>query len=112
MEAPGRRNGRCRCYTPAPEEFKKVPKAPRGLGSCPPRGRALDSMQSVLATKESPVGISIDFELCESSGVCEQVCPEDVFEHEDGRTKLVKPNQCTDCWLCVEQCVAGAITLE
>jgi len=58
------------------------------------------------------VTISIDFELCEGTGVCEQVCPEDVFEHENGRTKLVQPNQCTECWICVEHCVAGAIEID
>lgn len=58
------------------------------------------------------MGISIDYELCEGTGVCEQVCPEDVFEHEDGKTKLVQPKKCTECWICVEQCVAGAIEID
>ena len=69
-------------------------------------------MQSVRQTKESPVAISIDYELCEGSGVCEQVCPEDVFEHEDGKTTLVQPNRCTECWICVEQCVSGALAID
>jgi NAD-dependent dihydropyrimidine dehydrogenase PreA subunit len=58
------------------------------------------------------VAISIDHELCESSGVCEQVCPEDVFEIEDGKTRVVQPKQCTECWICVEHCVAGAIEID
>ena len=58
------------------------------------------------------MAISIDYELCEATGVCEQVCPEDVFEHENGSTKIVMPNQCTECWICVEQCVAGAIEID
>ena len=58
------------------------------------------------------MAISIDYELCEGSAVCEKVCPEDVFEHEGGKTRLAKPNQCNECWLCVEQCVAGAIAID
>ena len=58
------------------------------------------------------MAITIDFELCEGTGVCEQVCPEDVFEHKDGKTTVAKPNLCSECWICVDHCVAGAIEID
>jgi len=58
------------------------------------------------------MAIRIDYDLCEASSVCEQVCPEDVFEHESGRTVVVAPGKCTECWICVDQCVSGAIEID
>ena len=58
------------------------------------------------------MAITIDPELCEGTGVCEQVCPEDVFEHESGRTTVAQPNLCSECWICVDQCTAGAIEID
>ncbi len=55
--------------------------------------------------------VVIDSELCESTGVCAEVCPEDVFEHVEGRTRVVNPQACTNCWICVEHCVSGAIDI-
>lgn len=58
------------------------------------------------------MGISINYDLCEGSGVCAALCPEDVFEHDDAKTTVVKPEACTSCWICVEHCAAGAIELD
>jgi NAD-dependent dihydropyrimidine dehydrogenase PreA subunit len=58
------------------------------------------------------VAVRIDIEVCEGSGVCEQVCPEDVFEHEDGVTRVVQSQACTECWICVEQCASAAIEID
>ncbi len=58
------------------------------------------------------MAVSINYDLCEASGVCATVCPEDVFEHHGGRTAIVKPEACTGCWICVEHCVSGAIELD
>ena len=58
------------------------------------------------------MGVSIDYDACEGSGVCATVCPEDVFEHLNGRTSVVKPQACTNCWICVEHCAAGAIDVD
>ena len=58
------------------------------------------------------MSVRIDPELCEASGVCEQVCPEDVFEIVDGVTRVAQPIRCTECWSCVENCAAGAIELD
>ncbi len=58
------------------------------------------------------MNVVIDFELCESSGVCADVCPEDVFEHENGRTRVVQPQACTNCWICVDNCTSSAIEID
>ena len=58
------------------------------------------------------MAITLDIDLCEGTGVCEQVCPEDVFEHADGKTRIVQPTACTDCFICVENCAASALTID
>ena len=58
------------------------------------------------------MSIMLDPELCEGTGVCEQVCPEDVFEHDEGKTRIVNARACTECWICVENCVAGALQID
>ena len=55
--------------------------------------------------------VRIDYDLCEATGVCAEVCPEDVLEHVNGNTRVIAPQKCTECWLCVENCVSGAIEI-
>ena len=55
--------------------------------------------------------IRIDYDLCEATGVCAELCPEDVIEHVRGHTNVVKPEACTECWICVENCGSGAIEI-
>ncbi len=56
--------------------------------------------------------ISIDHDICEGSGVCAMVCPEDVIDFQANKPVLVKPQACTSCWICVENCASGAIELD
>lgn len=58
------------------------------------------------------MGVRIDTEICEASGVCEQVCPEDVFKHDGSTTRVVNAQACTECWSCVENCASGAIEID
>ncbi len=58
------------------------------------------------------MSVTINYQLCEATGVCEQVCPEDVFMHTEGVTKVIQPSACTQCWICVDNCVAGAIEID
>lgn len=56
--------------------------------------------------------IIINQAACEHTGVCEQVCPEDVFLNERGMTRVIRAQNCTYCWICVENCISMAITLD
>ena len=56
--------------------------------------------------------VKIDYDLCENTGVCADVCPEDVLEHKDSRTAVIDNTVCTNCWICVDHCVSGAIEIE
>lgn len=58
------------------------------------------------------MAVTIDHDLCEASGACALVCPEDVFTHENGSTQVTNPGACVRCWTCVESCVSGAIELD
>ena len=58
------------------------------------------------------MSISIDYDLCESTGVCATICPDDVFLHENGRTEIVNARACIFCWLCVESCTSGAVEID
>ncbi len=55
--------------------------------------------------------IRIDADLCENTGVCVEVCPEDVLEAGTGHSVVAKPDACTECWICVENCTSGAIDI-
>ncbi|MGA9753189.1 MAG: 4Fe-4S binding protein [Acidobacteriota bacterium] len=56
--------------------------------------------------------MTIDYEVCENSGYCFELCPEDVFELKVSQVVVVRPESCTGCWLCVEHCPTGAVTVE
>ena len=56
--------------------------------------------------------VKIDYGNCEATGVCSEVCPEDVLEFVDGKTRIVNPKKCTECWICVDNCVSGAIEID
>ena len=56
--------------------------------------------------------VVIDYEVCENSAVCEQVCPEDVFDNSEDRVRVVTADICTECWICVDNCVSGAIEID
>ena len=56
--------------------------------------------------------VTIDYDLCEATGVCAEVCPEDVLEHDNGRTNVINAAACTRCWICVDNCVSGAIEID
>lgn len=56
--------------------------------------------------------VIIDRDLCENTGCCEAVCPEDVFEESGGQVTVGHPDKCTSCWICVDNCVSGAVEVD
>lgn len=58
------------------------------------------------------MSVTIDYDLCEASGVCVNVCPDDVFEDKNGRTEVIDAEACSLCWKCVENCSSGAIDID
>ena len=58
------------------------------------------------------MAVIIDYDLCENTGCCEMVCPEDVLEQDSCRVRVADQQKCTACWLCVDNCIAGAITVD
>jgi len=58
------------------------------------------------------MSVIIDHDVCEGTGCCAMVCPEDVLEHENSKTQVVDAAKCTECWICVDNCVSGAITVD
>ena len=58
------------------------------------------------------MGISIDTDRCESTGVCAMVCPEDVIEIRESRPVVLNNMACTSCWKCAESCISSAIEVD
>ena len=58
------------------------------------------------------MSIHIDYDLCENSGACVAVCPEEVLDEERGHTVIVDAQACISCWICVDNCVSGAIEVD
>jgi len=54
----------------------------------------------------------IDYKKCTSCGSCIEVCPVQVFEKEDKKTVVKKPDECIGCRACEAQCPKQAISVE
>jgi MinD superfamily P-loop ATPase len=82
-----------------------------GLPTLPEVDKIERQDDSGSARDGSQIPVRIDHDLCDDTGVCSQVCPEDVIESRNGHSTVVKPEACTECWICVENCVSGAIDI-
>ena len=71
----------------------------------------IDRLESANERGRTTPLIRIDYNLCENSGVCAQVCPEDVIETRNGQSVITRPDKCTECWICVENCASGAVEI-
>ena len=54
----------------------------------------------------------VDEDKCVGCEECVDVCPVEVFEMEDGKSKAVNADECLGCESCVEVCEASAINIE
>ena len=55
--------------------------------------------------------IRIDYDICDDTGACILVCPEDVIENVNHISMVVRGEACTECWLCVENCPSSAVEM-
>jgi NAD-dependent dihydropyrimidine dehydrogenase PreA subunit len=53
----------------------------------------------------------VDESKCTGCGNCVEVCPSEVFELKDEKSKVVRPEECVECETCVSECAEEAITL-
>ena len=83
---------------------------PEDEGSSPEEFDKIDRTEKASDQVKRAV-IRIDSDLCEHTGVCAEVCPENVFEEGSACTIVAKPEVCTECWICVENCTSGAIDI-
>ena len=58
------------------------------------------------------MALRIDADLCENSGTCFAMYPEDVFEETPRGIEIANARACTDCWICVDNCASAAISLD
>jgi len=56
--------------------------------------------------------VKIDYRECEDNRFCIELCPEDVFDVVGEQVRVVKNDECTGCYLCVENCPTGAVTID
>lgn len=55
---------------------------------------------------------TVDEEKCTGCEECVDVCPVEVFEIQDGKSKPVNSDECLGCDSCIEVCEEDAITVE
>lgn len=58
--------------------------------------------------------IVLDDERCRGAGLCEQVCPTDVFEVDHARhlASMPRADRCVQCGACIVQCPYDALSFE
>jgi len=71
----------------------------------------IDTHEGASDRNQKTVAIRIDYDLCDNTGACAMVCPEDVIDLRNGHSTVVKAEACTECWLCVENCATGAVEI-
>ena len=54
----------------------------------------------------------VDLGKCTGCGACADVCPTEVFEIENDKARVARPDDCTACETCVEECMEEAIVME
>ena len=55
--------------------------------------------------------IRLDYDLCEDTGVCAQVCPVDSIEYRPHERHAIDVETCTRCNMCFEVCQDRAVEI-
>jgi NAD-dependent dihydropyrimidine dehydrogenase PreA subunit len=56
------------------------------------------------------VTITVDYDKCNGTGACVEICPTSVYALQQQKTVPVAIDACIECCACVENCPLGAIT--
>ena len=54
---------------------------------------------------------SIAADLCIACGLCENICPMDVFRRKRGKVYIAYPRDCSACMQCLYNCPVDAINM-
>jgi NAD-dependent dihydropyrimidine dehydrogenase PreA subunit len=54
----------------------------------------------------------VNRETCTGCQNCVEICPGEVYQMEEDRSKPVRPEDCIECWACVHQCPMDCIQLH
>lgn len=54
----------------------------------------------------------VDLDKCTGCGTCADACPSEVFDIEDDKSVVARPDDCTECETCVDECPEEAISME
>ncbi len=60
-------------------------------------------------TSKAGFTIEVDEEKCIGAGECVNVCPVNVYDLVDGKTKANRVDDCIECCACVDACPTKAI---
>ncbi len=56
--------------------------------------------------------LQFDQALCNNCVICTTVCPHAVFERNNGKVSLVRPENCMECGACQLNCPTEAIKVD
>jgi len=54
----------------------------------------------------------VDSEKCNGCGNCAEICPSEVYEIQEEKSNPIRPEDCIECWACVNQCQTESIQLS
>ncbi|MDI7260687.1 MAG: 4Fe-4S binding protein [Thermodesulfobacteriota bacterium] len=54
----------------------------------------------------------VDPEKCKGCGNCAEICPGEIYEIEAGKSSPIQPEDCIECWACVNQWTTESIRLR
>lgn len=58
------------------------------------------------------MALNYDKGCCQGCGSCVEACPVNVWEMEDGKAVLARPDDCVECGACVDACPGNCISLD
>ncbi len=61
---------------------------------------------------DNVVTLELDQGRCIGCGICQEVCPHQVFSLQDGKAMVVARDNCMECSACARNCPVGALRVE